>query len=78
LSAAAERTLALTTKVTLQELLQAEDHVHRIGQRCCVTVQPGTADELMWPLIQDKLDFLNEVKLSHESFACEQTPVSVA
>ena len=63
----------LSVDCSMQELLQAEDRAHRIGQRTCVVVwyllQPGTTDELMWPLVKDKLEFLNEANLSHESFS---------
>lgn len=46
-------------------LLQAEDRVHRIGQerevKIVYLIASGTLDDLMWPLIGDKL----EVELIH-------------
>jgi len=45
-------------------LLQAEDRVHRIGQKSNVTIQyllaKGTLDDELWPLIQKKIEVLGE------------------
>ncbi|XP_050712346.1 SWI/SNF-related matrix-associated actin-dependent regulator of chromatin subfamily A-like protein 1 isoform X2 [Eriocheir sinensis] len=51
-------------------LVQAEDRVHRIGQKDSVVVQylvaRNTADDHIWPLIQDKLEVLGKVGLSDD------------
>lgn len=53
-------------------LLQAEDRAHRVGQKDSVFVQylvaRNTADDVIWPLIQRKLDVLGQVNLSSETF----------
>lgn len=53
-------------------LTQAEDRAHRIGQQNCVVVQylvaKGTADDYMWPLVQNKLDTLSKAGLSKDNF----------
>jgi len=53
-------------------LIQAEDRAHRVGQHdsvCCqYMLAEGTADDQIWPLVQNKLDVLNRVKLSADSF----------
>lgn len=53
-----------------QILVQAEDRVHRIGQKDSVVVQylvaRNTADDHIWPLIQDKLEVLGKVGLSDD------------
>ncbi|KAJ9592252.1 hypothetical protein L9F63_001253 [Diploptera punctata] len=53
-------------------LTQAEDRAHRIGQEDCVIVQylmaKGTADDHLWPMIQNKLDVLNKAGLSKDNF----------
>merc|ERR1719290_414351 len=45
-------------------LTQAEDRAHRIGQTDSVTIQylvaRDTADDVLWPMIQGKLDVLNK------------------
>ena len=45
-------------------LLQAEDRVHRIGQRSAVQVYyffcSDTIDEFLWPLLQKKMSMLGE------------------
>ena len=55
------------------ELTQAEDRAHRIGQTDCVTIQYlvalNTADDKLWPMIQKKLDVLNEAGLSKDNFS---------
>lgn len=55
-----------------QDLIQAEDRAHRIGQRDSVLVQylvaRGTADDYIWPLIQTKLNVLNKAGLSCDGF----------
>ena len=51
--------------------MQAEDRAHRIGQEDCVIVQylvaKGTADDHLWPMIQDKLGVLKKAGLSKEN-----------
>ncbi|KAJ8981754.1 hypothetical protein NQ317_004934 [Molorchus minor] len=53
-------------------LSQAESRAHRIGQQNTVTVQyllaPGTADDSIWTLLQEKQDTLKEIGLSKDSF----------
>lgn len=52
-------------------LIQAEDRVHRIGQTCCVNVHylvaKGTADDHLWPMIQEKMNVLEQVGLSESN-----------
>nr|CAI5846457.1 unnamed protein product [Callosobruchus analis] len=59
-------------------LSQAEARAHRIGQENEVIVQylmaPGTADDHIWSLLQEKQKTLNEVGLSRDSF--DAVPVS--
>ncbi|KAH9492456.1 SWI/SNF- matrix-associated actin-dependent regulator of chromatin sub A-like protein 1 [Bulinus truncatus] len=54
-------------------LVQAEDRVHRIGQEDSVCVQylvaKGTADDYIWPLVQDKLNILSKVGLAKDDFS---------
>ncbi|XP_058908766.1 SWI/SNF-related matrix-associated actin-dependent regulator of chromatin subfamily A-like protein 1 isoform X1 [Kogia breviceps] len=54
-------------------LMQAEDRVHRIGQSRSVgihyLVARGTADDYLWPLIQEKIKVLGEAGLSETSFS---------
>merc|ERR1719412_746323 len=54
-------------------LTQAEDRAHRIGQTDSVTIQYlvalNTADDKLWPMIQKKLDVLNEAGLSKDNFS---------
>ncbi|XP_033331224.2 SWI/SNF-related matrix-associated actin-dependent regulator of chromatin subfamily A-like protein 1 isoform X2 [Megalopta genalis] len=51
-------------------LCQAEDRVHRIGQDDNVLIQylvaKQTADDYLWPLIQKKMNVLNEVGLDQD------------
>jgi len=53
-------------------LTQAEDRAHRIGQTGRVQVKylvaKGTADDELWPLLQNKLDVLNKAGLSKDNF----------
>ncbi|XP_049949424.1 SWI/SNF-related matrix-associated actin-dependent regulator of chromatin subfamily A-like protein 1 isoform X1 [Schistocerca serialis cubense] len=60
-------------------LIQAEDRAHRIGQRDSVLVQyliaKGTADDHLWPMIQNKLDVLHKAGLSKDSFMQSDTAV---
>ena len=53
-------------------LTQAEDRAHRIGQTDSVIVQylvaKDTADDVLWPMIQQKLDVLNKAGLSKDNF----------
>ena len=52
--------------------LQAMDRAHRIGQTDSVVVQylvaRETADDVMWPMIQKKLEVLNKAGLSKDNF----------
>ncbi|CAD5115905.1 DgyrCDS4840 [Dimorphilus gyrociliatus] len=54
-------------------LVQAEDRAHRIGQKDCVNIQylvaENTADDLLWPMIQKKLNILGEIGLTKENFS---------
>uniref|UniRef100_A0A452Q9N0 SWI/SNF-related matrix-associated actin-dependent regulator of chromatin subfamily A-like protein 1 n=1 Tax=Ursus americanus TaxID=9643 RepID=A0A452Q9N0_URSAM len=54
-------------------LLQAEDRVHRIGQASSVSIHylvaRGTADDYLWPLIQEKIKVLGEAGLSETNFS---------
>lgn len=54
-------------------LIQAEDRVHRIGQTCNVNVHylvaKGTADDHLWPLIQEKMNVLEQVGLSESNLS---------
>merc|ERR1719378_1484119 len=60
-------------------LTQAEDRAHRIGQTDSVIVQylvaKETADDVLWPMIQQKLDVLNKAGLSKDNF--EDTEATV-
>ncbi|XP_048482179.1 SWI/SNF-related matrix-associated actin-dependent regulator of chromatin subfamily A-like protein 1 [Plutella xylostella] len=53
-------------------LTQAESRAHRIGQEGAVCsrylLAPGTVDDFIWPLLQGKLNVLNEVGLCGETF----------
>jgi len=61
-----------TTFSEEQAKLQAEDRVHRIGQADHVLVQylvaRGTSDDIMWPMLETKLDTLNKAGLSKDDF----------
>nr|XP_042698973.1 SWI/SNF-related matrix-associated actin-dependent regulator of chromatin subfamily A-like protein 1 isoform X6 [Chrysemys picta bellii] len=54
-------------------LIQAEDRAHRIGQTSSVNVHylvaKGTADDYLWPMIQEKIKVLGEAGLSEASFS---------
>ncbi|XP_074169046.1 SWI/SNF-related matrix-associated actin-dependent regulator of chromatin subfamily A-like protein 1 isoform X2 [Rhinolophus sinicus] len=54
-------------------LMQAEDRVHRIGQLSSVgihyLVARGTADDYIWPLIQEKMKILGEAGVSESNFS---------
>ncbi|XP_065269355.1 SWI/SNF-related matrix-associated actin-dependent regulator of chromatin subfamily A-like protein 1 isoform X1 [Emys orbicularis] len=54
-------------------LIQAEDRAHRIGQTSSVNVHylvaKGTADDYLWPMIQEKIKVLGEAGLSEVSFS---------
>jgi SWI/SNF-related matrix-associated actin-dependent regulator of chromatin subfamily A-like protein 1 len=61
-------------------LVQAEDRVYRIGQKNSVLIQylcaKGTADDELWPLVNEKLDVLSKAGLTKESMSdlkCVQT-----
>uniref|UniRef100_A0A0N5AS35 SWI/SNF-related matrix-associated actin-dependent regulator of chromatin subfamily A-like protein 1 n=1 Tax=Syphacia muris TaxID=451379 RepID=A0A0N5AS35_9BILA len=72
-------TLTAATVVVFAELhwnpgtlKQAEDRAHRVGQKDSVFIQyliaKGTADDILWPLIQKKLDVLGSCKLSSDTY----------
>eukprot|EP00075_Anas_platyrhynchos_P027954 XP_027317207.1 SWI/SNF-related matrix-associated actin-dependent regulator of chromatin subfamily A-like protein 1 [Anas platyrhynchos] len=54
-------------------LIQAEDRAHRIGQTSSVNVHylvaKGTADDFLWPMIQEKIKVLGEAGLSETNFS---------
>ncbi|XP_007908299.1 SWI/SNF-related matrix-associated actin-dependent regulator of chromatin subfamily A-like protein 1 [Callorhinchus milii] len=54
-------------------LLQAEDRVHRIGQTNSVNIHylvaRGTADDYLWPIIQEKVKILGQVGISEGNFS---------
>ncbi|TFK03620.1 SWI/SNF-related matrix-associated actin-dependent regulator of chromatin subfamily A-like protein 1 [Platysternon megacephalum] len=54
-------------------LIQAEDRAHRIGQTSSVNVHylvaKGTADDYLWPMIEEKIKVLGEAGLSEASFS---------
>ncbi|KAK6315521.1 hypothetical protein J4Q44_G00150500 [Coregonus suidteri] len=52
-------------------MIQAEDRVHRIGQTSNVDIHylvaKGTADDYLWPMIQEKMNVLEQVGLSESN-----------
>ncbi|XP_062862547.1 SWI/SNF-related matrix-associated actin-dependent regulator of chromatin subfamily A-like protein 1 isoform X2 [Trichomycterus rosablanca] len=54
-------------------LIQAEDRVHRIGQTRCVEIHylvaKGTADDYLWPMIQEKMNVLEQVGLCESNIS---------
>ncbi|KAJ3591822.1 hypothetical protein NHX12_006954 [Muraenolepis orangiensis] len=54
-------------------LIQAEDRVHRIGQTSNVDIHylvaKGTADDHLWPMIQQKMNVLEQVGLSESNLS---------
>ncbi|XP_057708938.1 SWI/SNF-related matrix-associated actin-dependent regulator of chromatin subfamily A-like protein 1 [Corythoichthys intestinalis] len=54
-------------------LIQAEDRVHRIGQTNNVNIHylvaQGTADDHLWPMIQGKMQVLEQVGLSESNLS---------
>ncbi|XP_060119233.1 SWI/SNF-related matrix-associated actin-dependent regulator of chromatin subfamily A-like protein 1 [Heteronotia binoei] len=54
-------------------LIQAEDRAHRIGQTSSVSIHylvaKGTADDYLWPMIQEKIKVLGEAGLSEANFS---------
>ncbi|XP_031155250.1 SWI/SNF-related matrix-associated actin-dependent regulator of chromatin subfamily A-like protein 1 isoform X3 [Sander lucioperca] len=54
-------------------LVQAEDRVHRIGQTSNVNIHylvaKGTADDHLWPMIQEKMNVLEQVGLSESNLS---------
>lgn len=54
-------------------LIQAEDRVHRIGQTSNVDIHylvaKGTADDYLWPMIQAKMNVLEQVGLSESNIS---------
>uniref|UniRef100_A0AAX7U147 SWI/SNF-related matrix-associated actin-dependent regulator of chromatin subfamily A-like protein 1 n=1 Tax=Astatotilapia calliptera TaxID=8154 RepID=A0AAX7U147_ASTCA len=54
-------------------LIQAEDRVHRIGQTSSVNIHylvaKGTADDHLWPMIQEKMNVLEQVGLSEANLS---------
>lgn len=61
-------------------MCQAEDRVHRIGQDNSVIIQylvaKQTADDYLWPLIQKKMNVLNEVGLD-QNFSLKDVDVTM-
>lgn len=58
--------------MALQILSQAESRAHRIGQDNPVYIRyllaPGTADDSIWPMLQNKQKILGEAGLCKDSF----------
>ncbi|XP_078259361.1 SWI/SNF-related matrix-associated actin-dependent regulator of chromatin subfamily A-like protein 1 isoform X2 [Rhinoraja longicauda] len=58
-------------------LFQAEDRVHRIGQTNCVDIHylvaKGTADDYIWPMVQEKLNILGQAGLSGSNLSDLET-----
>lgn len=58
-------------------LVQAEDRVHRIGQKNSVNIHylvaKKTADDYLWPLIQNKLEVLGKAGLSEDVLEADCT-----
>ncbi len=54
-------------------VVQAEDRVYRIGQKNSVMIQylcaKGTADDYIWPLVNDKLSVLSRAGLTRENLS---------
>nr|XP_046260355.1 SWI/SNF-related matrix-associated actin-dependent regulator of chromatin subfamily A-like protein 1 [Scatophagus argus] len=54
-------------------LIQAEDRVHRIGQTNNVNIHylvaKGSADDHLWPMIQEKMNVLEQVGLSESNLS---------
>ncbi|XP_030065572.1 SNF2 related chromatin remodeling annealing helicase 1 isoform X2 [Microcaecilia unicolor] len=54
-------------------LIQAEDRVHRIGQSSSVNIHylvaKCTADDYLWPMIQEKMKVLGQAGLSETNFS---------
>ncbi|KAG9340834.1 hypothetical protein JZ751_020026 [Albula glossodonta] len=54
-------------------LIQAEDRVHRIGQTSNVDIHylvaKGTADDYLWPMIQEKMNVLGQAGLSESNLS---------
>jgi len=65
--------------VSFQELTQAEDRAHRIGQLDSVLVEylvaKGTADDQLWAMVQSKLSVLHSVGLSKDNFKSADTEI---
>jgi hypothetical protein len=53
--------------------VQAEDRVYRIGQKNSVIIQylcaKGTADDYIWPLVNEKLNVLSRAGLTRENLS---------
>eukprot|EP00731_Ephydatia_muelleri_P007759 Em0004g97a len=58
-------------------LVQAEDRVHRIGQKDAVNIHylvaSETADDFIWPLVQSKLEILSRAGLAKSDFLKTQS-----
>lgn len=58
-------------------LVQAEDRVYRIGQKNSVIIQylcaKGTADDQIWPLVNEKLSVLSRAGLTRENLSESST-----
>ena len=54
-------------------VVQAEDRVYRIGQKNSVIIQylcaKGTADDYIWPLVNEKLSVLSRAGLTRENLS---------
>ena len=61
------------SKLAFINLAQAEDRVYRIGQKNSVVIQylcaKGTADDQMWPLVNEKLNVLSKAGLTRENLS---------
>jgi len=62
----------VTVTFIFKALVQAEDRIYRIGQKNAVTITyllaENTADDYIWPLVQNKLDVLTSAGLSQKEF----------
>jgi SWI/SNF-related matrix-associated actin-dependent regulator 1 of chromatin subfamily A len=60
-------------KLAIINKVQAEDRVYRIGQKNSVVIQylcaKGTADDEMWPLVNEKLNVLSKAGLTRENLS---------
>lgn len=58
-------------------MAQAEARAHRIGQMGSVRVQyliaKGTADDIIWPMLQNKQGVLNKIGLCNDNYGDTNT-----